>query len=377
MKQHVCQAHDRCGGCQYMKVAYKEQLFQKRKYIQTLFPKNEVDFVIGMDNPYHYRNKIYATFGYDKKGRLIAGMYEENSHNLIFEPNCLIQNETGNRIISSMVQIATKMHIQPYNEDKHFGVLRHAYLRISHMTGKALVVIVIGSKDLPGSKKFVHELIQQNPEIESVVLNWNDEDTSMILGERERVLYGKGTILDQIGGVTFRISSKSFYQVNPVQTEKLYAKAIELAQLNKHTTVLDACCGIGTISLLAATQAKEVVGVEINPSSIADAQHNAKVNHIDNAYFYCDDARTFLDRLLDKPDVILLDPPRSGMGKAFMEQLGQMGIKRCVYVSCNPKTQAEDIKVLYKYGYKVEKIVPTDLFPFTNHIENIVLITKK
>lgn len=374
MKKKTCYAYKNCGGCQYMGTAYLETLFEKRKYVQSLFPNEEVSFVIGMDDPYHYRNKVYATFGYDMNGNFIAGMYGENSHELVFTPDCLIQNETANHIISSIVSIATKMKIEPYNEDENTGCLRHAYIRVSAMSGKALVVLVIGSKELPGSKQFVKELLRQNPEISSVVINWNHKDTSMILGERERVVYGTGFIEDSIGGIQFRISSKSFYQVNPIQTEKLYAKAIELAHITKEDTVLDTCCGIGTISLFAAKHAKEVVGVEINESSIKDAVFNAKKNHIDNAFFYCDDAKNFLERLLDTPDVVIMDPPRSGLGYHFMTTLSKMGPKKIVYISCNPQTQAEDIS--YLRNYKINEIIPVDLFPFTKHIESICVLTK-
>ncbi len=371
-----CHAWKRCGGCRFMGTAYPEQLFEKRKFIQSLYPGEEVDMVIGMDDPYHYRNKIYAAFGYDRDENLVAGMYEEESHELVMAPDCLIQNEIGNRIISSIVKNAREMKIEPFDEDRGTGVLRHAYIRVSHMTGKVLLVLVIGSKDLPGSKRLVQKLVQENPEIETIVLNWNRRSTSMVLGERERIIYGDGNIIDSIGGIPFRISSKSFYQVNPVQTEKLYKTAIDLAQLDKHTTVLDTCCGIGTISLLAAQKASEVVGVEINESSIKDAEHNARVNHIKNAHFYCDDAKDFMDRMLDKPDVVIMDPPRSGMGNPFMSKLAAMNPKRCVYISCNPASQAEDLKLMKVHGYKIEKIVPVDLFPFTKHTENIVVLAR-
>lgn len=374
MKNRICHAYKVCGGCQYMGTTYKETLFEKRKYVQSLFPEQTVDFVVGMEEPYHYRNKVYATFGLDRNEKLVAGMYEEYSHDIVTVTDCMIQNDTANKIISSLVAIASDMHIDPYDEDTNYGCLRHAYIRVSQQTGKALLVIVIGSKQLYGSKELIHRLVQDNPEITSIVINWNDKNTSMVLGERDKVVYGSGYITDTIGGIEFRISAKSFYQVNPEQTEKLYAKAIELANLNKNTTVLDACCGIGTISLFAAKQAKEVVGVEINPSSIKDAQYNEEKNHIKNAFFYCDDAKTFLERLMDTPDVVLLDPPRSGMGEHFMTSLDKMGPKRIVYVSCNPATQAEDIA--YLTNYQIETITPVDLFPWTKHVETVVLMSR-
>lgn len=374
MKNKICHAYKVCGGCQYMGTAYKETLFEKRKYVQSLFPDQEVDMVIGMEDPYHYRNKVYATFGYDRNEKLIAGMYEEYSHEIVTVPDCMIQNDTANKIIASLTATAARMHIEPYDEDTNEGALRHAYVRVSHETGKALLVIVIGAKQLPGSKELIHELVQNNPEICSIVLNWNDKKTSLVLGERDKIVYGNGYVEDTIGGISFRISAKSFYQVNPVQTEKLYAEAIELAHLDKNTTVLDACCGIGTISLFAAKKAKEVVGVEINPSSIKDAEHNAEKNGIKNAFFFCDDARTFLERLMDTPDVVLLDPPRSGMGYHFMNELSKMGPKRIVYISCNPSTQAEDLS--YLKNYEIQKIVPVDIFPWTKHTENIVVAAR-
>lgn len=371
-----CTVAAQCGGCAFLDIPYQEQLKNKRREVQALYPGCFVEETVGMEEPYYYRHKVYATFGLDSKGRLSAGLYQKNSHKPVFPSPCLIQNETANRIISDFCIIARRMRLQPYQEDRREGILRHLYLRVSHVTGKVMLVIVIGSRELPGSRKLTGELLKTHPEIETVILNWNSAKTSMILGEKEKILYGKGFIIDEIGGISFRISSRSFYQVNPVQTEKLYAKAIELAQLSDRSKVLDACCGIGTISLLAAKKAAEVIGVEIVPEAIRDAKQNARHNHLSNAEFYCDDANTFLDRLIDLPDVVFLDPPRSGMNRDFMISLAEKRIEKVVYISCNPVTQARDIKYLTERGYQIQTVVPFDLFPFTEHVETVVQLSK-
>ena len=248
----ICPVSRKCGGCSYLQVEYEEQLKKKRNYVRSLFPKNNVEPVIGMKDPYHYRHKIYATFTHNRDGVIKCGMYEENTHKVIDTKMCLIQHVQANSILTDICHIATQMHIESYDEDTGRGVLRHAYIRVSHKTGDVLLVIVIGSKNLPGSNTFVQKIISLHPEIKSIVLNHNDEDTSMILGKKNHVLYGKGYIEDNILDTTFRISTNTFYQVNPLQTEKIYSTAIQMANLKKDDTVLDMCCGIGSISLIAA-----------------------------------------------------------------------------------------------------------------------------
>ncbi len=371
-----CELSNRCGACSYMGTEYEETLKIKRDQVRRLYPKNNVEPVLGMQNPAHYRHKVYATFRTDRNGKMRAGMFEEDSHKIVPTTNCLIQHETANRIINSICRISEQMGIFAYNEDTHMGVLRHAYVRVSHQSGKVLLVLVIGSKELPGSRHFIQELLKRQPMIETIILNWNHKKTSMIQGEREKVLYGKGYITDTILGKTFRISSRSFYQVNPLQTERLYKTAIDLAKITKEDTVLDACCGIGTISLIASDKAKQVYGVEINPSAIRDAQFNARQNHVTNAVFTCDDAEHYLSVLNEKVDVILLDPPRSGMGRNAMESIRNHAPDRIVYISCNPETQAKDLKVLNK-DYTIKKIIPVDMFPMTEHVETVCLLTRR
>ena len=369
----VCPYHEKCGGCDYSEIPYEEQLLMKQKEMRRLFGTKRSEPVIGMKAPAHYRHKVSATFAKNRNGRIVAGIYEENSHHLIYVRECMIQHETANRIISSICRIATDMHIEVYNENSHTGVLRHAYIRISENSGEAMAVIVIGSQTLPGSRKFISRLVEENPEIVTMIINRNNRHTSMILGKEERVVYGDGTITDEISGLKFRISSRSFYQVNPVQTEILYRTALDLAAIGPGDRVLDACCGIGTISLLAAKRAKHVTGIEIVPEAIRDAKYNAKLNSIRNAEFYCADEKKYLLQTDETYDVVIMDPPRAGMSEEFLNSLSA---EKLVYISCNPETQKRDIDILRKKGYRPMKIVPCDMFPFTKHVETIVLLQK-
>lgn len=371
----ICRSAGRCGGCQYQTVPYEEQLKNKRETIRSLYPGKNVEPVLGMKDPCHYRHKVYASFHISRSGKVAAGMYEEGSHIIVSEPDCLIQQERANRIIQAVCAIATSMHIAPYDEDEGTGILRHAYIRVSHSTQKAMVVLVTATKDLPGGKKFTGALLKECPYIETILLSQNNRHTSMVLGERTRLLYGPGYLIDEINGLKFRISPQSFYQVNPVQTERLYETALKLARLNKDSIVLDACCGIGTISLLAAKQAKQVIGVEINPQAIHDAIGNAKLNHISNARFFCADATEFMTQADIACDTVFLDPPRAGLTKDFMTSLKSMKPETIVYISCNPLTQQRDLKEITDQ-YEIKKIVPVDMFPFTPHVENIILLKR-
>ena len=371
-----CPSAKKCGGCRNIHEPYENSLAFKQDKVNKLYAGKKVERIIGMEDPYHYRHKIYASFSQTRDGRIIAGMYEENTHRLIDSRMCLIQHARANAILQTICTVATDMKLEAYDEDRGTGTLRHAYLRVSHANQEVLVVIVIGSKDLPGSRSFVQKIVSAHPEIRTVILNWNRENTSMILGPKDKVLYGKGYIEDEIDGMVFRISAHTFYQVNPVQTEVMYSTALQYAQLKKTDTVLDMCCGIGTISLLAARKARYVIGVEVNPKSIQDAGKNAVRNHIRNAEFLAMDGEEFIHELLDTPDVVFLDPPRSGFSGSFMQALEKLGPQKIVYVSCNPVTQARDLKVI-ESNYRIEKIQPVDNFPFTSELECIVSLTRK
>ncbi len=371
-----CAAAKKCGACSSLQIPYEEQLIRKQEYVQGLFLKQDVQMTKGMKDPYHYRHKIYASFYQDRYHHMHAGLYEENSHKHIDSSACLIQHVKANQILKTICDTADRMRIGAYIEDRRTGILRHAYIRVSSFNGDILLVIVIGSKELPGSKHFVSEITKKHPEIKTVILNYNHEQTSMILGRRDKVLYGRGYITDQIDGISFRISSRSFYQINPVQTEVLYKTALELADLKEDETVLDGCCGIGTISLLAARKAKHVTGVEISPEAIRDAKYNAAYNGIENVSFYAKDITSFLKNNRTAFDTVILDPPRSGMGESAMYSIRSMAPKKIVYVSCNPETQAEDLKILKK-EYRIKTIIPVDMFPFTRHVECVVLMSNK
>ena len=342
----------------------------------TLFPDQKVDMVLGMEDPFHYRHKIYASFRKRRDGHLTAGLYQEGTHRVIATDECLIQNETANAIIRDFTQIADDMKLTAYHEDTGTGILRHLYLRVSKSEGSVLLVIVIGQKVLPGSKKLLSRLLGMHPEIDSVIINQNRRHTSMVLGDRETVIYGSGYIFDSIGGIRFRISSRSFFQVNPTQTEVLYRTALDLADIHETDTVLDLCCGIGTITLLAAERAAHATGVEVVPQAIRDAKGNASHNGIKNTTFICSDIETYLKEHPVTESVVIADPPRSGLGKAVSHSIGKSSTSRMVYVYCNPVTQKEDIDILKNYGFAVQRIVPVDMFCFTEHVENIILLTR-
>ena len=371
-----CPVSRKCGGCRLLDVPYSEQLLQKRKYVRDLFPGVDVRETLGMTDPYHYRHKIYCAFGYDRDQKVKAGLFEERSHRIVYTTSCLIQHTAANRLIADLCHYCDDLKIEPYDEDSEKGHLRYAYIRVSHKTRKILLTLVIGSKFLPNEKVMLQMIRRDHPEVETVVLNFNRGHDSMVLGQRERVLYGKGRIEDEIDGVRFSISSRSFYQVNPVQTEVLYKTALDLADIHRTDNVLDVCCGIGTISLLAARKATFVLGVEINPRAIADATRNADLNNIDNAEFVAMDAEKFMERLGECPDIVFLDPPRSGLTESTLSSLGRLAPEKIVYISCNPETQARDTKFLRKFGYRIRTVVPVDQFCFTNGVETVALLTR-
>ena len=379
MKQ--CPVFKKCGGCQYLNLTYEEQLEKKKKELQRLLkgicPIHEV---IGMENPWHYRNKVHAVFSHDRKGNPISGVYQENSHIVLPVESCLIEDEKADEIIGTIRGMLKSFKIRTYDEDTGYGLLRHVLVKRGFATGEIMVVLVTASPVFPSRNNFVKVLRQKHPEITTVIQNINGRDTSMVLGDREQVLYGKGYIEDVLCGCRFRISARSFYQVNPVQTEVLYSKAMEYAGLTGKETVVDAYCGIGTIGIVASRKAKQVIGVELNPDAVRDAVRNARANKIDNIRFYQGDAGDFLQKMAangEKADVVFMDPPRSGSTERFMAAAAAMGPKRIVYVSCGPDTLARDLKYLRKKGYRVEKGVGVDLFPWTGHVETVALLTRK
>ena len=378
----ACKVAKKCGGCQYQGVPYKEQLKKKQKMVNALLSKyGKVEPIIGMENPYYYRNKVHAVFDRDRKGNIVSGTYEAKTHRVVPVENCLIEDKKSQEIIRTIRGLLKSFKIKTYDEDTGYGLFRHVLIRRGFKSGEIMVVLVLGSPILPSSNNFVKALRKEHPEITTVVLNINDRKTSMILGEREKVLYGKGFIRDELCGCTFRISPKSFYQVNPVQTEKLYSTALEYAGLTGGETVWDLYCGIGTISLFLAQKAKKVYGVEIVPQAIDDARENARINGIENVEFFVGKAEEVLPREYEKnqvyADVIVVDPPRKGCDEVCLDTIVKMGPKRVVYVSCDSATLARDMKYLAERGYEVVKVRGCDMFPHSGHVETVVLMSRQ
>lgn len=377
----ACKVAKKCGGCQYQGVLYEKQLSEKQKAVRQLMqPFCKTAEITEMQDPYHYRNKVHAVFARKKDGTIISGVYEEGTHRVVPVEACQIEDEKADAIINDIRGLLKSFKIKTYNEDTGYGLLRHVLIRRGFTTGEIMVVLVLDSPVMPSKNNFVKALRKLHPEITTVVLNVNDKRTSMVLGDRETTIYGKGYIEDVLCGLTFRISSKSFYQINPVQTEKLYGKAMELAGLTGKERVIDAYCGIGTIGMVAAKSAKEVIGVELNPDAVRDAIKNAKRNQMKNIRFYQDDAGRFMEKMAakgEKADVVFMDPPRSGSTEQFMKSAVTLAPQKIVYISCDPQTQARDLKYLTKHGYKAMGAYPYDMFPFTKHAENIVLLVKQ
>lgn len=375
-----CPVAKQCGGCQWMDKDYPEQLREKEKRVRKLLaPYCRLEGILGMEQPLYYRNKVHAVFGEDRRHRPISGIYEERTHRIVPVDSCRIEDQQADAIIVSIRELLSSFKIRPYNEDTGYGLLRHVLVRTGRVSGQIMVVLVLSSPILPSKNNFVKALLKLHPEITTIVVNVNDRDTSMVLGDREQVVYGRGYIEDVLCGKTFRISPKSFYQVNPVQTEVLYKKAMEYAALTGKETVVDAYCGTGTIGIIASDRAGRVVGVELSADAVRDAHSNARNNKVQNIQFYQNDAGRFLLEMAEQgaqADVVLLDPPRSGSSEEFLTALARMAPKRVVYISCNPETLARDLKFLAGRGYRAEKGVAVDMFPFTGHVECVVLMSK-
>lgn len=380
-KKSLCPVGKQCGGCQWIDVPYEEQLKKKQARLQELLkPFVKLEPILGMEHPFHYRNKVHAVFGMTRKGP-VSGIYKAGTHDIVPVDSCRIENEKADAIIVTIRSLLRSFKIKTYDEDTGYGLLRHVLVRVGHNSGEILVVLVLASPILPSKNNFVKALRKEHPEITTVVVNVNDRRTSMVLGDKEQVIYGKGYIEDTLCGNRFRISPKSFYQVNSSQTEVLYKKALSFAGLTGKETVLDAYCGTGTIGILATgAGAKKVIGVELNKDAVRDAVINAKMNGLKNIQFYQQDAGKFMVEMAQqgaKVDVVLMDPPRAGSDEAFLSSVVKLAPQKVVYVSCNPETLARDLQYLTKKGYKVEKAVGVDMFAMTEEIETVVLLTKK
>ena len=380
-EEKKCPLYKKCGGCQLQNLSYAEQLgFKQRKTERLLGEFGRVEPIIGMAEPYHYRNKVQAAFATARNGKIISGVYQSGTHSIVCVDSCLTEDRKADEIIVSVRNMLRSFKIQPYDERSGSGTLRHVLVKRGFKTNQIMVVLVTAGPIFPAKNNFVKALRKEHPDITTIVHNINPYQTSLVLGERENVLYGTGKIEDELCGLTFRISPRSFYQINPAQTEVLYNTAMEYADMSGREKVIDAYCGIGTIGLVASKRAGEVIGVELNRDAVHDAIANAKRNGIKNVRFFCDDAGEFMLGMAqdgEKADIVFMDPPRAGSDECFLSSLVTLAPKKIVYISCNPETQQRDLRFLTKRGYKVEKVQPVDMFPHTNHIETVVLLSHK
>lgn len=380
MTQEICNSAKKCGSCQYQGIPYEQQLQKKQKQADSLLrPFGKVLPIIGMENPLYYRNKVHAVFGRDKKGNIISGTYEANSHRIVPIEECRIEDRDCQAVIRTIRGLLRSFKIRTYDEDTEYGLLRHVLVRKGFATGEIMVVLVLADPVFPSKNNFVKALRAAHPEITTIVLNINDRRTSMVLGDRNKTIYGPGFIRDRLCGLTYRISPPSFYQVNPVQTERIYRTALSMAGLSGKERVVDAYCGIGTIGMSAAELAKEVIGVELNPEAVRDAKQNARDNGIKNIRFFAGDAGEFLSSMAasgEQADVVFMDPPRTGSDERFLSALEDSGTKKIVYISCEPETMARDLKSLGKKGYRALSIQPFDQFPFTDKLEAVAELVR-
>ena len=373
-----CKFSGRCGGCTMIDTPMEEQLRAKQLLVEECIGEfGPVEPVIRMKNPGRYRNKVTSIFGPDRKGRPVCGVYRQHSHEIVPVTDCLIENKRAGVIVQTIYSMLPSFKIRVYDEKTGFGLLRAVQIRTARTTGQIMVTIVTNGPAFPSKNHFVQALLQKHPEITTIVQNINSRATTMVLGTTEKIIYGPGYIEDygpgyiedELCGKRFRISSRAFYQVNSLQTEKLYRIAIDCAGLSGKERVIDTYCGIGTIGICAADKAAEVIGVELNPDAVKNAVMNAGLNGLQNVRFYNDDSGSFMEDLAR-------NPPRSGASDEFLQSLLVLSPKKIVYVSCNPVTLGENLAVLVDAGYCMKKAVPVDMFPFTEGIETVCLLSK-
>ena len=377
-----CPIYKQCGGCQLQHLSYEGQLVAKRKQVKDVLERIgglkdvPVHPVLGMSEPWRYRNKAQVPIG-EREGGLVAGFYQQRSHEIIEMKECLIQQEKNDEVVQTVKAICEKYGVRAYDEPRHKGVLRHIMARYGLVTGEVMVVLVTKTAELPNKNQMIAEIVEKVPNIKSIVQNVNSKKTNVIFGDETNVLWGEDYIYDYIGDIKFAISARSFYQVNPEQTKVLYGKALEYAELTGEENVIDAYCGIGTISLFLAQKAKKVYGVEIVPEAIEDANRNAALNEIDNVEFAVGEAEVVIPNWYKQgitADTLVVDPPRKGCDEALLQTIIEMKPKRVVYVSCNPATLARDLKILESGGYKTIEVQPVDMFPQTTHCEAVAKI---
>lgn len=375
----ACIIQAECGGCLGQEETYVQHLAGKQKNLEALLGTlGKIAPIIGMENPYHYRKKIHMQFGHDRNGIPICGTRDQITNRMISLENCSIDDEKACSIIVTIRDLLKSFKIKTFDENSGFGLLRHVMVRNSIYSGEIMVVLVLSSTIMPSKNNFVKALRKIHPEIDTIIINENFKKTKVILGEKEIPIYGKGFIIDSLCGKEFRISTKSLYPVNPVQAEVLYKKALSFAALTGNEIILDAYCGIGTIGILAADQAKKVISVDMNNASIRDAISNVKRNKIKNVDFYSKEAGEFVEQVVEsekqKIDVVFMDPPRAGSEERFLTGLVKLSPQKIVYISRNIVSLVKDLEYLTKKGYKVKEIVGIDMCPWTSHIDCCVLL---
>ena len=373
-----CPHFNLCGGCSKLNLSYEEEIKEKEEYVNKLFSsigyKKFVE-VVKADNPYYYRNKVMMAFKLSKTKKVVSGIYEEHSRKIVPVNDCLIQSEEINRVLKSVNIALSKNKITPFVNG---GFVKHVLVRHAIKTNQIMVVIVTNSEMFPGRANFVKDLLKLEPKVTTIIQNIQSRDTSIVLGTKERVLYGKGFIVDELCGLKFKLSARSFFQINPVQTEKLYSIAMDFANLRVGNTVIDAYSGIGTIGMVASKTCGKVICVENNPDAVNDAKFNAKFNNISNVNFYCEDSTKFINELAlnkIKVDCVILDPPRTGTTYNFISAIAKMGVKRVVYVSCGPETLIRDLKIFKDFGYEIKNAKCVDMFSKTEHVESVCMLT--
>ena len=374
----VCPVYKKCGACQ-LDVCYPRQLGYKMRIMRELLGRyGKIEQIVGMENPMHYRCKISSAFGFTRN-KVITGVWQSSGGKVIQVDNCAIEDERAIPIINAIRILLPKFKLRTYDENSKQGFLRFVTIRIGKSTGEILVALGTGSGSFPQLEGFARALVERCPEISTLVRCVSMGKLNLLLGNEETVLYGKGYIVDKLCGCDFQISARSFFQVNPTQTEKLYSLAVELAEFKGEETVIDAYCGVGTIGIIAATKAKNVISVEVNGDAVKNAKTNVKINGIKNVQVFCGDAGEFMTEMAsngEKVDAVFTDPPRAGCSREFLSSLLELSPEKIVYISCNPETQARDLRTLTKGGYRVRKIQPVDMFPYTHHVESIVCLSK-
>ena len=372
-----CLTYKRCGGCNLRHIKYNQTLKIKQNSVQSLVNKAlknkvEVQETVGMENPFHYRNKAQYPFGVNKDGESVIGVFANRTHEVIPMEKCLIQNPQSEEIAKYILQFLRANKISIYNEKTGKGLFRHVVIKVGVKTGQVMCILVVNGRNIPREKELVNKLIVKFSTIKAIVKNINMKNTNVILGQENINIYGNGYIEDKLGEYIFKISPLSFYQVNPIQAEKLYNLGVEMAQISKDDTVFDLYCGIGTISLFMAKYARKVYGIEIVKEAIDAANENAKINNVNNTEFYAGDVEIVLENLINNKgitaDIVMFDPPRKGLDRNTINNILKIKTKKIVYISCNPATLVRDL-AMFEEQYEIRTIVPVDMFPWTSHVE--------